>query len=84
MAIVETFYCFCYFQAEAAKIMKIPIIATEQVSKYNFLFAFQCFFVIEKLISQNLSMCCPVMNYRYMKSNLRIKIKSYGNRISVW
>ena len=46
MAIVETFYCFCYFQAEAAKIMKIPIIATEQVSKYNFLFAFQCFFLL--------------------------------------
>ena len=44
MAIVETFYCFCYFQAAAANIMKIPIIATEQVSKYNFLFAFQCFF----------------------------------------
>ena len=51
MAIVETFYCFCYFQAAAANIMKIPIIATEQVSKYNFLFAFQCFFFfIEKLI----------------------------------
>lgn len=84
MAIVETFYCFCYFQVAAANIMKIPIIATEQVSKYNFLFAFQCFFFIEKLMSQNLSMCCPSMNYRYMKTNLRIKIKSCGNRISVW
>ena len=46
MAIVEMFYCFCYFQAAAAKIMEIPIIATEQVSKYNFLFAFQCFFLL--------------------------------------
>ena len=44
MAILETFYCFCYFQAAAANIMKIPIIATEQVSKYNFYLHFSVFF----------------------------------------
>lgn len=44
MAIVEMFYCFCYFQAAAAKIMEIPIIATEQVSKYNFFICISVFF----------------------------------------
>ena len=46
MAIVETFYCFCYFQAEAAKIMKIPIIATEQVSNIIFYLHFSGFFLL--------------------------------------
>lgn len=46
MAIVEMFYCFCYFQAAAAKIMEIPIIATEQVSKYNFFICISVFFFL--------------------------------------
>ena len=58
MAIVEMFYCFCYFQAAAAKIMEIPIIATEQVSKYNFFICISVFFFIEKLICQ-----CAVLRW---------------------
>ena len=83
MAIVETFYCFCYFQAAAANIMKIPIIATEQVSIENIIFYlhFSVFFLLRNWCHK---ICqCAVLRW-ITGTNLRIKIKSCGNRISVW